>query len=87
MKIHIFDEGDRSVGIGSSEMDIELNWNIPNTKQEREELRKIFIEFAKNSLDFCNDRVSGYFSDECPDCFSILKDNKCTNKNCITYGY
>ncbi len=83
MKIHISDQGDRDVGINPNEMTIDLNWYI-ETKQDRKGLRKTFEDFARDVLDFCNGRIDVVFDDECPDCLTIMKDDKCVSKGCIS---
>lgn len=92
MKIYISDQGDRGVGISSNEMTVDLNWDIDSdiknsdyNVQDRDVLRKSFLEFAKDVLDFCNGRVDVVFGDECPDCLKVLVDDKCHNENCISY--
>ena len=82
MKIHISDQGDSSVGISPNEMTVELNWYI-KTKQDRKGLRKTFLEFARDTLDF-DDRIDVVFDDECSDCLTIMKDGKCDSKGCIS---
>ena len=86
MKIHISDQGDRSVGISPNEMTVDLNW-VMQYEQDREELRKTFLEFARDVLDFCNGRIDVVFGDECPDCLSIMEYEKCVCKDCISNLY
>jgi|WetSurMetagenome_2_1015567.scaffolds.fasta_scaffold1245898_1 hypothetical protein len=93
MKVFVQDDGDMSVGIPPSEMTIEVNFDYPDTKEEREELREACRKFALEHFEFCPDwphrkYTEAWFGDECPDCKSQLdKNGKCTFKGCITYGY
>ena len=79
MEIYVEDRGDRSVGINPNRMKIELNWDYPKDKKEREELREIFRKFALEYLDFCPDwpyrkETGAMFGDECFDCGSIFEE-------------
>lgn len=86
MKAEIYDQGDYSVGINPNVMKIELNWDL-DSKEDRDEIRETFKKFAVEYLDFCYGRVDVVFDDECGDCLSLLKDNKCINKSCINNLY
>jgi hypothetical protein len=84
MKVYLSDTGDRSVGIPETEVILEINWELPTTEKEREGMRKDFIQMARDYLQI-DGRVFCHFEDECPTCYSKLKDNKCTYKGCIEF--
>ena len=88
--LHIRDTGDRHVGIGAGEISITLYKGLVDTPESREEIRQHFIDAAKQIDILQFPVVQANFSDECPDCNSILVNEKiggsketCPNKNCI----
>jgi hypothetical protein len=80
MKINIWTNGDRSVGIPGDSIDIE--WELVDTfdYEERAALKESLKKFWDSQLDF-NCYVD--FEDECPDCGSRMENNMCYNPNCI----
>lgn len=78
MKLYIFTKGDRSVGIQPTEFTISSNLSI---EDDREEIRQHFITAISEIAD--EPITLAVFDDECPDCTTILKDNKCHNEKCI----
>jgi hypothetical protein len=85
MKIHIWHDGDRSVGIPWDELVI--NWPgmdqglRRNASDLREQLRRELIEFWSNAFDF---PAHVRFDDECPDCRKRMTNgSRCTNPHCV----
>ena len=87
MKVYISDRGDRSVGISPSEIEVNINWVLPNDRKARESMREEFYSVGQQLG--CEqswgqkDSINVTFEDECPDCHSILVKDKCKNKRCI----
>jgi hypothetical protein len=80
--LYIKDSGDRSVGIQPQEMEIKIYKGFIEEKDEREQFKKDACEFFKN-IDFGFPIRYCYFSDECPECNTVLENLNCPNKNCI----
>lgn len=88
MKATIVIQGDHSVGIPTNEVSVDFGNSFIEClhgasyePEEREILRKQLAEFFGELFD---GRARVYFSDECFDCGKILKNNKCSNSNCIS---
>jgi len=80
MKIFITTQGDSSVGIYPATATVNLPFDVTDDT-EREDIRKRLTETFAEIMD---DKVKVEFEDECADCGSLLKDNKCYNGNCIS---
>ena len=82
MKIIISTSGDKSVGIPVDY--VTINWETLDVlfQEEiinREELRKNLSDFWGDCLD---GKMAVLFGDECPDCYKIMKNSVCSNKDC-----
>lgn len=70
------------MGIPCVRVEAELPIAIKDADNEfREHLRKLFSDFASELFD---ERVTVWFSDECPDCQQPLKNKVCVNKSCLS---
>jgi len=84
MKVFAITQGDRSVGIFSSEATLGLNIHKSDLDDDyREDVRKLFKSLMEELYDDSN--VGVWFEDECASCQSKLTTGKCKNKRCITY--
>ena len=87
MKIFIYHNGDRSVGINGDEVTIEWEGMPRMDKDEREALRRDLKHFWDDAFDF---RCYVRFDDECPECHQIMANynaelglvGRCTNPQC-----
>lgn len=93
MKIFINDQGDRTVGINPYYLTIDISeFDIKDETFNYEDNREKFRKLIREVGEFLGmerawgreNSINVVFEDECPDCFCILKDNKCINKNCIS---
>jgi hypothetical protein len=83
--LYIEDTGDRSVGIGSESMSIDLSKYWIEDKEQREFFRKDAVELFKKYSDMPV-RYS-FYSDECPECGSFLTESPspiCSNQHCLS---
>jgi len=84
VKLELWDNGDYSVGIGSSELQIDFNIEL---KEFDEKERKIIREKATELFEaIFMDKIGKLhirFNDECVECGNKLKGGICPNKNCL----
>jgi len=92
MRIYIYDEGKPKDGKLSNKMIVDLQWDIGSLDiKERNTIRKTFMEFAKDKLDFCYGKTAVSFEDECIICKEKLfmppngGVRVCINKMCPDY--
>ncbi len=81
MKLSVYDKGDPSVGINGCQYNLELPYSPKDIgKEEREEIKKEFSKFVKETFDIVYGGES--FDDECSDCGEKLFGYRCIDPRC-----
>lgn len=88
MKLTYFESGDKSVGIGNIEEEIEfgefLSEGLDNLcEEDRDKFRLELAKLLREWLGEPNAQSNILFNDECFDCQTKLTNGKCKEKTCL----